>query len=118
DFVEGDVKHRTLGLAQVMVSDGGGDADDLVERLVRAACKGTANRVLPGEEGLNKSFVDDGGTRRSVLKGKVAAGSERDLHRREPARGNVQEKGGSRTGSRSVDVDVAVDSDAPEKRPA
>ena len=101
-----------------MVRDVGGDADDLVEGLIGTAFKGAADGVLAGEEGLDEGFVDDGGSRRGVLRAKVAAGNEGDLHRREPARGNVQEKGGSRTGRRAVDGDVAVDLDAPEKGPA
>ena len=101
-----------------MVRNVGGDADDLVEGLIGTALKGAADGVLAGEESLDEGFVDDGGSRRGVFRAKVAAGNEGDLHRREPARGNVQEKGGSRTGRRAVDGDVAVYLDAPEKGPA
>jgi len=83
-----------------------------------AVRKGTADGVLSGEVGPDEGFVDDGGSRRNVLRGKVAARIERDLHRREPARGDVQEPGGSRTGRRAVDGDVAVDHNVPEQRPA
>ena len=86
--------------------------------MIGATFKGAADGVLAGEEGLDEGFVDDGGSRRGVFRAKVAAGNEGDLHRREPARGNVQEKGRSWTGRRAVDGDVAVDSDASKKGPA
>ncbi len=37
DFVEGDVEDGAAGLAQIVVRDVGGDADDLVEGLIGAA---------------------------------------------------------------------------------
>src|SRR5579863_140004 len=118
DSIEGDVENGAIGLAQVVVRHVGGDADDLVEGSIGAACKGAADGVLAWEEGLGKGFVDDGGSRRGVFRAKVAAGNQGDLHRREPAWGNVQEKSGSRTGGRAVDRDVAVDFDASKKGPA
>src|SRR5882757_2483626 len=118
DFDEGDIEDGAAGLAQLAVRDVGGDADDLVERLIGTAFKGAADGVLAREEGLDEGFVDDGGSRRGVYWARVAAGNERDLHRREPAWRNAQEKGGSRTGRRAGDGDVAVYGDAPEKGPA
>ena len=118
DFDEGDVEDGAAGLTQLAVRDVGDDGDDLVEGLIGTAFKGAADRVLAREEGLDEGFVDDGGSRRGVLRAKVAAGNEGDLHRREPPRGNVKEKGASGTGRRAVDGDVAVDGDAPEEGPA
>src|ERR1700728_898682 len=118
DFVEGDVEDGAAGLAQVVVWDVGSDADNFVDRVIGTAFKGAADGVLAGEEGLDEGFVDDGGSRRGVFRAKVAAGNEGDLHRREPARRNVQQPGRSRAGRRAVDGDVAVYADAPEKRPA
>ena len=118
DFVEGDVEDGAAGLAQVVVREVGGDADNRVDGLIGTAFKGAADGVLAGEVRLDEGFVDDGDSRRGVFRAKVAAGNEGDIHRREPARGNVQEPGGSRTGRCAVDGDVAVYADAPEKRPA
>src|SRR5581483_113777 len=118
DFVEGDVEDGAAGLAQVVVRGVGGDAYDFVEGLIGSALKRPADRVLAGEEGFGESIVDDGGSRRGVLRAKVAARNERDLHRREPARGDGQEPAGNRTGRRAIDRDVAVYLDVPEKGPA
>src|SRR5580658_60621 len=115
---EGGVEDGAAGFAQVVVWDVGSDADNFVDRLIGAAFKGAADGVLAGEESIDEGFVDDGGSRRGVFGAKVAAGNEGNLHRREPARGNVQEPGGSWTGRRAVDGDVAVHADAPEKWPA
>ena len=46
DYVDGDVEDGAVGLAQVVVGDVGGDADNLVERLIGAALEGAADRVL------------------------------------------------------------------------
>src|ERR1700760_4740108 len=96
----------------------GDDADDLVVVLIGNALKRSADGVLAGEEGLGEGFVDDRSSRRGVLRTKVAAGNEGDLHRREPARGDVQEPAGSRSRRRAIDRDGAVYADALEKRPA
>ncbi len=72
----------------------------------------------PGKNVLTKVSLTMAAPGEVSCRAKVAAGNEGDLHRREPAGGNVQEKGGSRTGRRAVDGDVAVDLDASEKGPA
>lgn len=118
ELVEGNVKDGGAGLAQVAVGDVAGDSDDFVERLVCSALKGAADGVLAGEEGSGEGFADDGGSGRGVFGAEVAAGEERDLHGGEPARGNVEEPGGSGAGWRAVNGDFAIDADAPEKRPS
>src|SRR6185503_2594001 len=118
DFVKGDVEDGTVGLAEVIVWDVGDNSENLVDGLIGAAFKGVADGVLAGEESFGEGFVDDGGPGRCVFRAKIAARNEGDLHRREPARGNVQEPGGSRAGRRADDGDVAVYADAPEKGPA
>src|SRR5438270_3201235 len=118
DFGEGGVEDRTAGLAQVAVRDVRSDGYNYVDGFIRTAFKSVADGVPAGEESLDEGFVDDGGSRRCVFRAKVASRNEWDLHRREPARGNIQEPCGSRTRRRAVDGDIAVYADAPQKGPA
>ena len=70
DCVDGNVEDGEVGLSQVVVRDVRGDANDRVEGLIGTAFKGAADGVLAGEEGLDEGFVDDGGSRRGVLRRK------------------------------------------------
>ncbi len=82
NFVEGYVKDGSGALAKVVVSDVGSDANDCVDGFIRPPGKGATEGILAGQESFDEGLINDGRSRRSVFRAKVATRSKWDTHRR------------------------------------
>src|SRR5260370_42587005 len=114
--MEGDIGHGKDGFAQAAVRSVADHANDAIA--AAALWEGLLQGTAAVEKFAHEGFVDDGDAGRRVVRAKILAVDEGDLHGVHPTGRDGQKVGEYGAGRRAVDRDKAVPTIRSEQRPS